>query len=209
VQNKVLIVEDETSASRLVASLCAEVGLAAVETPTGEEAKAALEGAAVAGEPFAAVVLDLVLGELDGFKVGQFMRGQPWGANTPLVVMSGVYKQANPDLMRELHPVAYFAKPFEPAQMRDALVKACNVPGVATAVEGNLSEKPAAAVFVDLLRQKVSGILTVTGDSAVRKIHFQQGQIRFAHSNVLAESAGSAQVASGVIRSTRRSRIRG
>jgi len=200
VQNKVLIVEDETSASRLVASLCAEVGLAAVETPTGEEAKAALEGAAVAGEPFAAVVLDLVLGELDGFKVGQFMRGQPWGANTPLVVMSGVYKQANPDLMRELHPVAYFAKPFEPAQMRDALVKACNVPGVATAVEGNLSEKPAAAVFVDLLRQKVSGILTVTGDSAVRKIHFQQGQIRFAHSNVLAESAGSAQVASGVIK---------
>src|SRR4051812_33587946 len=114
--------------------------------------------------------------------------------------MSGVYKQANPDLMRELHPVAYFAKPFEVAQMRDALVKACNVHGVATAIEGDLSQKPAPALFVDLLRQKASGVLAVTLDSTVRRIHFQQGQVRFAQSTVLAESAGSAQVASGVIK---------
>jgi curved DNA-binding protein CbpA/CheY-like chemotaxis protein len=200
VQKKVLIVEDEASASRLVASLCGEVGLAAVETRTGDDAKTMLERAAAAGEPFAAVVLDLVLGDLDGFRVGQFLRSQPWGANTPLLVMSGVYKQANPELVRELRPTVYLAKPFEPAQMRDALVKACNVQGVATAVEGDLSEKPAAALFVDLLRQKASGILTVTGGNAVRKIHFQQGQVRFAQSNVLAESAGSGQVASGLIK---------
>src|SRR3977135_3745204 len=43
-------------------------------------------------------------------------------------------------------------------------------------------------------------ILTVTSDSAVRRIYFQQGQVRFAQGDVLAESAGSAQVASGVIK---------
>jgi len=200
VQKKVLIVEDEASASRLVASLCSEVGLAAVETRTGNEAKTLLEQAAAAGEPFAAVVLDLVLGELDGFRLGQFLRRQAWGASTPLVVMSGVYKQPNPELMRELRPAAYFAKPFEPAQMRDALVKACDVRGVDTAIEGELSQKPAPALFVDLLRQKASGVLTVTLDSTVRRVYFQQGQVRFAQSTVLTESAGSAQVASGVIK---------
>jgi curved DNA-binding protein CbpA/DNA-binding response OmpR family regulator len=200
VPQKVLIVEDEASASRLVAALCAEAGLAVLETGSGNEAKAALERTAAAGEPFAAVVLDLVLEDLDGFRVGQFLRGQPWGANTPLIVISGVYKQPNPELMRELRPLAYFAKPFEPAQVRDALVRACNVRGVATTVEGDLTRKPAAALFVDLLRQKASGVLTLTTGSAVRKIHFQQGQVRFAQSNVLAESAGSAQVASGIIK---------
>jgi curved DNA-binding protein CbpA/DNA-binding response OmpR family regulator len=200
VPQKVLIVEDEASASRLVAALCAEVGLAVLETRSGNEAKTMLERAAAAGESFAAVVLDLVLGDYDGFSLGQFLRSQPRGANTPLIVISGVYKQANPELMRELRPLAYFAKPFEPAQLRDALVKACNVQGVATAVEGDLSQKPTAALFVDLLRQKASGVLTVTNDSAVRKIHFQQGQVRYAQSSVLAESAGSAQVASGLIK---------
>jgi curved DNA-binding protein CbpA len=50
------------------------------------------------------------------------------------------------------------------------------------------------------LRQKSSGILTLTSDSAVRKIFVQQGQVRFAQSDVVAESAGSGQVASGVIK---------
>jgi curved DNA-binding protein CbpA/CheY-like chemotaxis protein len=200
VAQKVLIVEDEASVSRLVASLCAEVGLLAVESRTGNEAKAMLERAAAAGEPFTAVVLDLVIGDLDGFRVGQLLRGQPWGANLPLIVMSGVYKQPNPELMRELRPIAYFAKPFEPGQLRDALVKACNVQGVATAVTGDLSQKPTAVLFVELLRQKASGVLTVTSDSAVRRIYFQQGQVRFAQGDVLAESAGSAQVASGLIK---------
>jgi len=197
---RVLIVEDESSASRLIAAICAEVGLATSSTGSGSAARDLLERAATAGDPFAAVVLDLALAELDGFRVGQFLRSRPWGASTPLVVVSGIYKQPNPDLMRELRPLAYFAKPFEPAQLRDALVKACNLQDVATVVEGPVSRKPAAVVLVELLRQKTSGILTLTSDSAVRKIFVQQGQVRFAQSDVVAESVGATQVASGVIK---------
>ncbi|MFL5430311.1 MAG: DUF4388 domain-containing protein [Myxococcales bacterium] len=197
---KVLIVEDEPIASRLVGSLCAEVGLSASSTASGTEATDMLERAAQSGEPFAAVVLDLSLAELDGFRVGQFLRSRPWGANTAIIVVSGMYKQPNPDLMRELRPLAYFAKPFERAQLRDALVKACNVQGVPMVVEGLLSENPAAAIFVQLLRQKATGILTLTSGPDVRQIYFQQGQVRFATSNVVAELVGSAQVSSGAIK---------
>src|SRR3982751_3927231 len=101
-----------------------------------------LADAQQANQPFAAIVLDLVLAELDGFQVGQFVRGQPWGAQLPLIVVSGVYKQPNAELMARLTPQAYFAKPFDVSRLREALVKACNVEGVATSVEGDLLRKP-------------------------------------------------------------------
>ena len=197
---QVLIVEDEESASRLIVSICSELGLSARTTRSGAQAKDLLAQAAQANQPFSAVVLDLVLAELDGFQVGQFVRGQPWGASLPLLVVSGVYKQPNPELMALLKPQAYFAKPFELARLREALVKACNVQGVATAVEGELAQKPASALFVELLRQKASSLLTLTQGTTVRLIHFEKGQVRFAQSSVKGELAGAAQVAAGAVK---------
>jgi curved DNA-binding protein CbpA/FixJ family two-component response regulator len=196
----VLIVEDEESASRLIASICSEVGLRPQATRSGVQAKNLLTQAAQANQPFAAVVLDLVLGELDGFQVGQFVRGQGWGAQLPLIVVSGVYKQPNAELMARLKPHAYLAKPFEPSHLRDALVKACNVQGVATAVEGDLGKKAPSALLIELLRLKSTALLTLTQGTTVRNIHFEKGQVRFAHSNLKGETAGAAQVASGVIK---------
>ena len=197
---QVLIVEDEESASRLIASICSELGLRAQATRSGAQAKALLTQAAQANQPFSAMVLDLVLAELDGFQVGQFARGQPWGAQLPLIVVSGVYKQPNAELMARLKPHAYFAKPFAISHLRDALVKACNVQGVATATEGDLAQKSAAGLFIELLRQKASSLLTLTQDTTVRLIHFEKGQVRFAQSSVKSELAGAAQVVSGSIK---------
>jgi curved DNA-binding protein CbpA/CheY-like chemotaxis protein len=200
VAGSVLIVEDEESASRLLSSLCSELGLAPQITRSGVKAKEMLVQAQGANQPFAAMVLDLVLSELDGFQVGQFVRAQPWGTQLPLIVVSGIYKQPNQELMARLTPQAYFAKPFELALFRDALVKACGVQGVLTSVAGELSQNPAPYLFVDLLRQKASGVLTFTQDTTVRRIHFQQGMVRYAQGNVLSETAGAAQVAAGVIK---------
>jgi curved DNA-binding protein CbpA/DNA-binding response OmpR family regulator len=197
---QVLIVEDEESASRLIAQVCSELGLTAQATRSGAQAKDLLAQAAQANQPFSAVVLDLVLAELDGFQVGQFARGQPWGAKLPLIVMSGVYKQPNAELMARLKPHAYFAKPFDISQLRDALVKACNVQGAATSQEGDLAQKPAAALFVELLRQKATSLLTLTQGTTVRLIHFEKGQVRFAQSSVKGELAGAAQVAAGIVK---------
>ncbi|HYZ87989.1 MAG TPA: response regulator, partial [Myxococcales bacterium] len=196
----VLIVEDEESASRLIASVCSELGLKAQATRSGANAKDQLAQAALANQPFSAIVLDLVLAELDGFQVGQFVRAQPWGAQLPLIVVSGVYKQPNAELMARLKPNAYFAKPFEVSKLRDALAKACNVRGAATALEGELTKKPAGAIFIELLKQKADAVLTLTHDGTVRKIYFEKGQVRFAQSNVKGETAGAAQVASGLIK---------
>ncbi|HYV65539.1 MAG TPA: response regulator, partial [Myxococcales bacterium] len=197
---RVLIVEDEESAARLIAQVCSDLGLAAQSTRSGAQAKELLVQAAQASQPFSALVLDLVLSELDGFQVGQFVRAQPWGTTLPLVVVSGVYKQPNAELMARLKPQAYFAKPFDVAHLRDALVKSCNVQGVATSVEGSLEQKSAAALFVELLRQKATSLLTLTQGTTVRLIHFEKGQVRFAQSSIKGELAGAAQVAAGIVK---------
>jgi len=198
----VLIVEDEQSASRLLAGIAQEVGLSARTTASGKEALQLCAQAASSAAPFSAVVLDLVLAESDGFQFATAARATPWGAAVPLVIISGVYKQLPPDFAANVKPAAFFAKPFEPAALRAALAKLTGAAGGASALSGQLSQKAAAALFVDLLRSRATGILTCSYDGARRLVTFQQGMIRFAQSNLKAETVGAPQVSAGLIKQT-------
>src|SRR4051812_13051747 len=198
----VLIVEDEQSASRLLSGIAAEVGLSARATKSGKEAQELCAQAAASGQPFSAVVLDLVLSELDGFQFATAARAAPWGANLPLIVVSGIYKKLPEDFASRVRPAAFFAKPFEPKALREALAKHTGSQGAAMAVEGELAQRPAAALLVKLLRDKATGVLTITHETARRAITVQQGMVRFAQSNVRAETVGASQIAAGAIKQT-------
>src|SRR5882672_606917 len=197
----VLIVEDEQSASRLLSAIAAEVGLSARTTGSAREAQELCEQAAASGQPFAAVVLDLVLSELDGFQFAAAARAASWGKELPLIVVSGIYKKLPEEFAAKARPAAFFAKPFEPAALRAALAQLSGAQS-ASPLEGELSQRPAAAVMVQLLREKATGVLTVTHDAEKRLISFQQGMVRFAQSNVRTETVGAAQIASGLIKQT-------
>src|SRR5438067_7192785 len=198
----VLIVEDEQSASRLLSGIAAEVGLSARATGSAKEAQELCAHAASSGQPFSAVVLDLVLSELDGFQFGAAARAAGWGANLPIIVVSGIYKKLPEDFAARIQPAAFFAKPFEPAALRAALAKYSGAQSATPPLEGRPPERPVAAILVQLLREKATGILTVSHDTSKRVITFQQGMIRFAQSNVRAETVGAAQIASGLIKQT-------
>lgn len=198
----VLIVEDEQSAARLLSGIAAEVGLSARSTRSGKDAQELCAQAAAAGAPFSAVVLDLVLAELDGFQFGTLARAQPWGANLPIVVVSGVYKQLPEEFAARVKPAAFFSKPFEPAALRSALAKLTGAQPASPTLEGDLAQKPVAVLFIELLRSKATGVLTITQDQSRRAITFQQGMVRFAQSNLKSETVGAAQIASGLIKQT-------
>jgi curved DNA-binding protein CbpA/CheY-like chemotaxis protein len=198
----VLIVEDEQSASRLLAGIAQEVGLSARTTASGQEALQLCAQAASASAPFSAIVLDLVLSEGDGFQFATAARAAAWGAAVPLVIISGVYKQLPPEFAAKVKPAAFFAKPFEPAALRGALSKLTGAAGGAAAVHGQLSQKATAALFVELMRTRSTGILTCSYDGARRLVTFQQGMIRFAQSNLKAETVGAPQVLAGLIKQT-------
>jgi curved DNA-binding protein CbpA/CheY-like chemotaxis protein len=198
----VLIIEDEQSASRLLSGIAAEVGLSARATKSGKEAQDLCAQAQASGQPFSAVVLDLVLAELDGFQFANAARAAPWGANLPLVVISGVYKQLPQEFAAKVKPAAFFAKPFEPAALRQALARLTGAQPATPAMEGSLEDKPVATLFVELLRNKATGVLAIIQDSTRRAITFQQGMVRFAQSNLKSETMGAAQIASGAIKQT-------
>ena len=147
-------------------------------------------------------MLDLVLTELDGFQFAAAARANSWGKDLPLIVVSGIYKKLPEEFAARARPAAFFAKPFEPAALRAALAKLSGVQSSSPPAEGQLSERPAAAVLVQLLRDKATGVLTVAHDNAKRVITFQQGMVRFAQSNVRAETVGAVQIASGLIKQT-------
>src|SRR5205814_7273987 len=176
--------------------------LSARATGSGKEAQDLCAQAAASGQPFSAVVLDLVLSELDGFQFAAAARAAPWGAKLPLIVVSGIYKKLPEDFAARIQPAAFFAKPFEPAALRAALAKYSGAQSATPPLEGTLAERPVAAILVQLLREKATGILTVSHDTSKRVITFQQGMIRFAQSNVRAETVGAAQIASGLIKQT-------
>jgi CheY-like chemotaxis protein len=198
----VLIVEDDQSAARVLSGIAAEVGLSARTTASGKEAQQLCAQAAASGAPFSAVVLDLVLAELDGFQFAKAARAHPWGAQLPLVVVSGVYKQLPADFAAQVKPAAFFAKPFEPAALRGALARLTGAQPASPTLEGELSDKPTAALFVELLRAKATGTLTLTLEQEKRVITFQQGQVRLGQSNLKSETMGAAQIASGLIKQT-------
>src|SRR2546426_4451908 len=198
----VLIVEDEQSASRLLSGIASELGLSARTTASGKEAQELCSNAAASGQPFSAVILDLVPAELDGFQFGAAARAAPWGSSLPIIVISGIYKKLPEEFASRIQPAAFFAKPFEPAALRAALSKHSGAQAAAPPLEGPLSQRPAAAVMVQLLREKATGTLTVTHDSSKRVITLQQGMVRFAQSNVRAETIGAAQIATGLIKQT-------
>src|SRR3954462_231168 len=198
----VLIVEDEQSASRLLSAIAAEVGLSARATASARVAQEMCAQAAASGQPFSAVVLDLVLSEQDGFQFATAARAAPWGEKLPLIVVSGIYKQLPAEFAEKIKPEAFFAKPFEPAALRAALTRHTGAQGAQPAQERPLSDKPVAAIFVQLLRDRATGVLTIAHDAAKRVITLQQGMVRFAQSNVRPESVGASQIASGAIKQT-------
>src|SRR5258708_38997478 len=196
------MVEDEPSAARLLSGLAAEVGLSARTTKSGKEAQELCAQAAENGAPFSAVVLDLVLAELDGFQFADAARAAPWGAQLPIVVVSGVYKQLPPEFAARVKPAAFFAQPFEPAALRETLAKLSGGGSAVPTLEGKLGEESAPQLFIDLLRNKSTRTLTLSQDTAQRAPTFPQGVGRYALSNIRARAVGAAQCASGLLKQT-------
>src|SRR5438309_1713419 len=95
--------------------------------------------------PFACVIVDLVLAESDGFQLAKSVRAAPWGASLPIVVVSGVYKQLPTEFLAQARPDAFLPKPYEPGQMREALMRA--VKGAESGTGGDLAKRPASAVL--------------------------------------------------------------
>ena len=71
--------------------------------------------------PLAALVTDLHLPRIDGFELIRRIRAKPQFATVPIFVISGDSDSETPSRLRRLGADAFFAKPFSPHAVRQAL----------------------------------------------------------------------------------------
>ncbi len=145
----VLLVDDKPSNLLVLSAVLSPLGVRVVETQSGREALARIRE-----EPFAVVLLDVQMPDMDGFEVARRMRETENGRELPIIFLTAVHR--NEAFARRGYAVGaadYVTKPFDPDVLR-ARVKA----------------------FVDLFQQRESVRLTQVAqrtrerDDAMRRV---------------------------------------
>ncbi len=118
---RVLVVEDDDTIRHVISTALAADGFDVREARNGREAQAIL------GEwPPGAIVLDMMMPEMDGWQFLEALRSGPL-AHTPVVVVSGSYA-----LQHQVRPIqadAVFSKPFDLGALVDTVAGLCTSAG--------------------------------------------------------------------------------
>jgi CheY-like chemotaxis protein len=108
-QKKVLVVEDDQTMREIVVHKLSSVGLMVVEASDGKEAINQWQR-----EQPDIVLLDLMLPELDGFKVLETMRKnhETTVANTPVIVLSNLFSKEDIKRTKDLSVEDFLVKAY-------------------------------------------------------------------------------------------------
>ena len=110
----VLIVEDtELCRDTLEVALMKLPNMAVQSVTTAEEALEWLDA-----NEACALVTDLHLPLMNGFELIEAVRGRPWRASLPILVISGDSDPRIPTQVAKLGANAFFSKPYSPAEVR-------------------------------------------------------------------------------------------
>lgn len=117
----VLVVEDDPEINALVgayAQICGFQYRHAYDGMTAlDEAKR---------EPPSAVILDLMLPDVDGYEVCRRMRREPSTTNTPIIILSALGAEKDREMGRACGANEHLTKPFDPDQLMKTLRDCAN-----------------------------------------------------------------------------------
>jgi two-component system chemotaxis response regulator CheY len=111
-----LVIEDNPDARALVSTYLRTMDLEVTAVAEGRSAIRALQLSAPD-----LVCLDLMLPELSGFEVCEFMRSRPELRNVPILVMSARAKPMDRAFAEEVGATAYLVKPFKRSEFSRAV----------------------------------------------------------------------------------------
>lgn len=207
---QVLIIEDDDAVGKAIAEVCSSLG--EVQVTIAKNGAAALDK--LAGATFDLITLDILLpGGMDGYKVAEAIRNAD--PKVPIVVMSGFVKdpKVQKDLQTKYEVKAILQKPLKPDDIRAALGPALGLRTVSGSMPAltvetssarvgsfqlSLFDLPAPMLFGELFRQKAEGVLDLTKGTTKKRFYFQRGFLRYATSNVKAETIAGILATKGV-----------
>jgi PAS domain S-box-containing protein len=126
---RVLIVDDNATNRRIVEETLANWHMRAAAVDGGAAALAELERAAAAGEPFALVVLDAMMPEMDGFTLAERVRQSRALAGTVLIMLASGATPGEAARARERGIAVYLLKPAKQSELLDAILTGLHLAG--------------------------------------------------------------------------------
>ena len=120
----VLIVDDNPVNRRVLMDMLARWEMQPRAVEDGAAAIAALDAASREGHPYALVLLDANMPEMDGFDVAGAVAARPSLAGTTIMMLTSSGEYGDASRCRDLGIAAYLVKPVGRADLRDAIGRA-------------------------------------------------------------------------------------
>jgi CheY-like chemotaxis protein/HPt (histidine-containing phosphotransfer) domain-containing protein len=122
----VLVVDDNATNRLILREVLTRWGMAPALAESAPVALAAMHKAAAVGSPFALVLSDVMMPEVDGFELVERIREQPELAQPAVILLSSCDRQHDAGRCRQLGVAGYLTKPFKHSELLDAILVALN-----------------------------------------------------------------------------------
>ncbi|MFN0021879.1 MAG: response regulator [Pirellulaceae bacterium] len=119
----VLVVDDNRTNRRILEDLLTNWGMQPSMAASGPAALAALDDAALRGEPFRLALLDVMMPDMDGFMLAERIRQRPHLQDCMLIMLSSAGMTENSARCQELGIARYLIKPVKQSDLRNAIVR--------------------------------------------------------------------------------------
>ena len=120
----VLAVDDNATNRLILQELLTRWGMAPVVVESAVGALEAMNKAVAASTPFAVVVSDMMMPEVDGFALAEQIHRHPDFAGTAVIMLSSADRQIDAARCRQAGVAGYLIKPVKPSELFDAIVSA-------------------------------------------------------------------------------------
>jgi CheY-like chemotaxis protein len=121
---RVLVVDDNATNRRILEEVLSNWHMRTVGAESGVAALARLDQATASGEPFALILLDAHMPQMDGFTVARRIKEHPDLADPVVVMLTSAGQPQDFHLCQELGIRAYLLKPIKQSELREVLVSA-------------------------------------------------------------------------------------
>jgi two-component system, sensor histidine kinase and response regulator len=120
----VLVVDDNFTNRRILTEVLRRWGMRAMSAASGVEALSSIRRAFEAKDPFALIITDVHMPEMDGFELAEKLKKSPYGAGPLVLMLTSGERLGDIGRSRRAGVSNYLLKPVRREELRDAIASA-------------------------------------------------------------------------------------